>query len=220
MPDHDATSILLLGSDISLTGSLATWLRTYVAEPLTIHVVRNVSEALAYLRAHRVDLVFADETAARHDLGAIHTTAPATAVIAVVMRPDEPVLLQAIRQGAHETLCLLPSTEPDHGRIIQRALARVKGRTGILNQAARQTTAAPAAPRLIHDLNNLLTSINGFADLLLNQLAPDHPARRSAEQIRLAGARASTMLKTHRPETSGSPSQTAPPTDSVAVRAA
>src|SRR3990167_5755597 len=177
MTDHETTSILLLESDVPLAGTLDVWVRTHVAEPLTVPSVHTLPDALAYLHAHRVDLLLADETAARNGLRAIHTAAPATAVIGLVMQPDESVLLHMLRQGAHEALSLHPSAETDHARMIERALVRVNGRAGILKSVEPRLGPTTAPPRLIHDLNNLLTSINGFADLLLNQLAPDHPAR-------------------------------------------
>jgi hypothetical protein len=76
---------------------------------------------------------------------------------------------------------------------------------------------------LIHDLNNLLTSINGFADLLLAQLPADNPARMGVEQIRLAGKRATTLLKANTPTSAGPSvsSPSAPPSaPSIIARAA
>lgn len=219
MTVHEPTCILLLGSEISLAETLDAWFHAHFSEPLHIASVHALPDALAYLQTHHVDLVLTDEAASRTELRTIHRVSPATAIIALVMRMEESVFLHALRQGAHEVLCLLPSAEGDHLRAIERALARVNGRTGILNPA---TCRPAAAPRLIHDLNNLLTSINGFADLLLSQLAPDHPARVGAEQIRLAGRRATTLLKTHAPASAppatSARSDTMPPP--ITVRAA
>lgn len=213
---HTSTSVVLIGLRDPLAGILDTWVRTHLAEPLDVTSVHTVPEALAYLRSHRIDLVLADETAARHELRTLHTVSPETAIIGVVMKPEYSARLQMLRQGAHEVLCLLPSADTDHSRVLQQALARVNGRTDILKESAPRTGCEVAPLRLIHDLNNLLTSINGFADLLLAQLPPDHPARMGAEQIRLAGRRATVVLKTHTPATTA----LAPEAPPIAARAA
>lgn len=203
---HPSASVMLIGISPSFTLSLDAWVRAQIAEPLEITSVPSVSDALADLRSHRVDLILADETVARHGLRAIHAASPTTAIIGLSMNPDRAAQLHLLRQGAHETICLLSSKDGDYRHALERALARVNGRADILIETAPQSSAATASPRLIHDLNNLLTSINGFADLLLNQLPQDHPARMGAEQIRLSGKRATALLKAH------SPTATAPST--------
>lgn len=220
MSAHAPTSILLLGSGVPLAETLDAWLRAQFAEPLEIASVHTVPEVLAYLQSHRVDLVLVDEAAARNELRTIHTASPATAVIGLVMQMNESGLLHTLRQGAHEVLSLRPSAETDHARTIERALARVNGRPGILKESDTRADETPAPPRLIHDLNNLLTSINGFADLLLNQLTPDHPARMGVEHIRRAGKRAATLLKPQSPAHSVLPSHSSPATPPITARAA
>lgn len=219
MIHHTSTSIVLIGLTVPLAGTLDTWVRTHIAGPLDVTSAHTVPDALAYLRSHRIDLVLTDETAARHELRTIHTVSPETAIIGVVMKPEDSARLQMLRQGAHEVLCLLPSSDTDHIRVIQRALARVNGRTDILTLSKPRPDITATPTRLIHDLNNLLTSINGFADLLLTQLTPDHPARMSAEQIRLAGKRAATLLKAHTPPLT-SASSSAPTAPPITARAA
>lgn len=217
MTHQKPPSILFLGSGHPLAGSLEPWVRTHFAEPLEVGTAHSLAEGMAYLRAHQVDLVLVDEAAARAELRTLHTASPATAIIALTIRTDPSTALHMLRAGAHEVLCLLPSADTDHVRTLERALARVKGRTGILKDTTPRSTPTAATPRLIHDLNNLLTSINGFADLLLNQLAPEHPARMGAEQIRLAGKRAATLLKAQPPASEPSMTPTAQP---ITVRAA
>ncbi len=187
-------------------------MRTHFAEPLNVAYKATVPEALAHLQSHSVDLMVVDETAAQAGLRPIHTASPATAIIGMVMKTDESAQLLMLRQGVHEVLCLLPSSGAGHARILERALARVNGRAGLLIADEPRLDAAAGPPRLTHDLNNLLTSINGFADLLLAQLPTDNPARMGAEQIRLAGKRAAALLRAQTPGHSGfsSPATTAP----------
>ena len=220
MTDHAPTSILLFGSEAFLAGALDAWLHTQFADPLEIASVHTVPEVLAYLQSHRVDLVLVDEAAAQNELRTIHTVSPTTAIIALAIGTEASALLCALRQGAHEVLSLRPSAETDHARTIERALARVNGRPGILKERATRVCEVQPSPRLIHDLNNLLTSINGFADLLLAQLSTDNPARMGAEQIRLAGKRAATLLKTQSPGHSGLPSPASSAASSIIAKAA
>lgn len=218
---HTSTSVVLIGLHPPLAETLEAWVRTHMVAPLEVFSVHTVPDALAHLRSHRVDLVFADDTAARHELRTLHAVSPATAIIGVVMQLNESALLQLLRQGAHEVLCLLPSASSDQVHVLQRALARVNGRADMLKDSSPRTVCEAAPLRLIHDMNNLLTSINGFADLLLAQLQPDHPARTGAEQIRLAGKRATALLKTHTPPAPAAPPQSpSPPTSPVIAQAA
>lgn len=217
---HTPTSVVFIGSGIPLAGTLDAWMHTHFAEPLNVASVAAIPEALVYLQSHRVDLILVDEAAARTELHTIHTASPTTAIIGLVMKMDESILLHMLRQGVHEVLCLLPSTDAGHARTIERALARVNGRAGLLKSGESRPDMTAAPFRLIHDLNNLLTSINGFADLLLAQLPPDNPARMGAEQIRLAGKRATALLKTQAPGHSGLPSPASSATSPITAKAA
>ncbi|MCC6140353.1 MAG: hypothetical protein IT389_07035 [Nitrospira sp.] len=220
MMRHTSAAVMLIGVSPPLALALDAWVRAQITEPLDMTSAASVSEALADLRSRRVDLVLVDEAAARHELRAIHEASPATAIVGVGMNPDKAAQLRMLRQGAHETICLLPSKDLDQQQALERALARVNGRADILIQTAPQSSAAAAPPRLIHDLNNLLTSINGFADLLLNQLPPDHPSRMGAEQIRLSGKRATALLKAQSPGSSSLPPSSSPVAPSIASNAA
>ncbi len=215
-----STSVVLIGLDAPLAGTIEAWVRTYIAEPMDITTVQTIPDALVCLQSHRIDLVLADETAVRDELRTIHTISPATAIIAVMMKSEDAARLQMLRYGAHEILCLLPSAHTDHVRMLQRALARVNGRAGIVKESAPRPEITAAPPRLLHDLNNLLTSINGFSDLLLAQLAPDHPARTGAEQIRLAGKRAATLLKAQSATHSSAVPPSSPTVPSIIAKAA
>jgi len=46
-----------------------------------------------------------------------------------------------------------------------------------------------------HDFNNLLTAILGSTDLLLEELAADHPGRLEAEETRKAALRAADLTR-------------------------
>ncbi|MFO0706857.1 MAG: hypothetical protein U0412_08385 [Nitrospira sp.] len=187
-----------------------------------------LTDALAVLRTRPVDLVLMNvvgpDTLSDDRFQAIRHITPCCAVIAVLNRRDEAASLDAIRCGAHETLSMTDSPEQELVRSLARAFARVGRNASTLLRPVQAAPARSTPPALLHDLNNLMTSINGFADLLLARLAADDPARPSAEQVRLAGKRAAALLKAHRQARDGSatdaPTSPHPVPSPVTARAA
>jgi PAS domain S-box-containing protein len=77
----------------------------------------------------------------------------------------------------------------------------------ITGRAAREGAGA-AAMALAHDLNNLLTVINGHADMLLSQLQEGDPVRESVVEIARAGDRAAGLVPQLRALGPSRPAQT------------
>ncbi|MDH5639858.1 MAG: hypothetical protein OEY28_01085 [Nitrospira sp.] len=125
---------------------------------------------------------------------ALRLAAPNKGILVYSATPDEPFRLDALRAGAHEVACI-SDVSPDTFRLaIERTLAR----------SWQQTTDATVSttPQLIHDLNNAVTAINGFADILFSRAHSDTQSRACVEQIRNAGARAADLLNTVTPSVS------------------
>jgi signal transduction histidine kinase len=139
-------------------------------------------------------------------------TAPATALVVLNAAANETLLLDAIRAGAHETLSVATPSAQDLRLTIERALVRAEqpGMRTTSTATVQQAALPPTLPKLVHDLNNAITSINGFADILLTRLPLDEPARTSAEQIRKAGTRAAGLVKSLAPPPASSPSVLTP----------
>jgi two-component system cell cycle sensor histidine kinase/response regulator CckA len=62
-------------------------------------------------------------------------------------------------------------------------------------QAQKMEAVGRLAGGVAHDFNNLLTAIRGNADLVLLDLADDHPVREDVEEIRRASDRAASLTR-------------------------
>lgn len=206
------TSILLIEPNGGLALKLQHMLISQFQAALDLGTARSLREGMTHLCAHRVALILMDLTLPDYKgldaVRALRMTAPATALIAFSSVTNETLLLDAIRAGAHEVLSAVTPSAQELRLTIERAMARAaqSGTNARSTSPVQPAEPAPASPKLVHDLNNAITSITGFADILLTRLPIDEPARTSAEQIRKAGARAAALVKTLAPPPAASPS--------------
>ena len=64
-----------------------------------------------------------------------------------------------------------------------------------LIQAQKMETIGRLAGGVAHDFNNLLTTITGYADLVIDDLPPQHSAREDLEELRKAADRAASLTR-------------------------
>ena len=92
------------------------------------------------------------------------------------------VMVLALRQG-YTQLRLLVQLER------QRRLEQQ------LQHAQKLEAVGRLAGGVAHDFNNILTAIDGYSELALQQLAADHPVRADIDEVRRAAQRASELTR-------------------------
>ena len=175
--------------------------KSFSAAP-TPQVVSSLQEGVRHLGNREVavvltDLVLPDSTGP-DAVRILRTAAPSSAVVAFTETGDMALLLEAVQAGAHETLPNLLLSSQEFTLEIQSALIRVN-RSKIPTEASQPrfsiAVTPTSLPKLAHDLNNTLTSINGFTDILLTRLPAEEAPHRCAEQIKDACDRAAILVR-------------------------
>lgn len=201
--EHSSSSAVLL---IEPDPGLAVTFRELIAfayhSSVTIDVMSTLREGLTYIRTHRVPLILMNlalpDDTERNAVKLVHQSASSSAVIGYHRTTDATILSDAIRAGAHDVLPVVPPSAETLRLSITSALIRATGPQLATEPAPPATTpptvAIPLA-KVVHDLNNCLTSINGYADILLARLSAGDPSQYCAEQIKLACGRAENVIK-------------------------
>jgi signal transduction histidine kinase len=205
------TPVLLIEPERSLAFKLQDLLFGLFRESLDLAVACSLRDGMTYLCSHRVPLILISLAVSDYKgldaVRALRLTAPDSGLIAYGAVVHETLRLDAIRAGAHEVFSVADASADTFRLTAECAIARSK--THQLDADSpppgQPTPTYPAMPQLAHDLNNAMTSINGFADILLARLPADEPARTCAEQIRKAGTRAAALVKTLAPRCESSP---------------
>ncbi|MDH5666614.1 MAG: hypothetical protein OEY86_01205 [Nitrospira sp.] len=192
-------SVLLVDPDKDYALKAQSLLFTHYSESLDLTVIHSLHDGIAHLCTHPVRLILMGPVFSDHRVSdavkALRLAAPSSAFLVYDgVTPGESFLLDALRAGAHEVTDISDITPNTFHLAIERALARTW-------QSATAGTTVPVAPKVIHDLNNAVTAINGFGDILLTHFQADSRNRVCIEQITKAGARAAALLKTLSPHT-------------------
>ena len=100
------------------------------------------------------------------------------------------------KDGSVFSADVMATTMPDSNLLgIIRDISERKKMEEQLRLSQRMEAIGKLAGGVAHDFNNLLAVILGCADVMLDELAPDHPAAKRVEMIRKAGASAANLTR-------------------------
>src|SRR5262249_24457767 len=115
---------------------------------------------------------------------------------------DEQVGLEAVREGAQDYLVKGDLSGRALVRAMRYALERQRTQEELrqseerLRQAQKMETVGRLAGGVAHDINNMLTVVTGFSELLLGRLAAaEGDLRETVEHIKQAGERAAMVTR-------------------------
>ena len=192
------TAALLIEPDSTLARRFQEVLTTEHCPTLDLRIVSSFREGVSYLQTHQVTVILMNlvlpDSNGREAVGFLRQSASSSALIGFCRPTDTPLLLDAIRAGAHDVLFTMPPSAEALNMSIQCALVRA-ARPLIPPSTTSIPTSSMSVSKVAHDLNNSLTSIKGFADILLARLSAEDPLRHCAEQIHHGCAKAEALIK-------------------------
>ena len=204
-PASRSTSVLLIEPERRLALTLQDLLMGHFQTALDLAIAGSLREGMTHLCTHQVTLTLMSLSLPDYKgpdaVRAVRLAVPDTALIAYGDTPPIPLLLEAVRAGAHDVLSLAGISAGTFHQAVECALIRAteSAMQAGLSAHVQARTSSVTMPRLVHDLNNAIMSINGFADLLLTRLPAEEPARVCSEQIKRAGTRAAALLESLTP---------------------
>ena len=165
---------------------------------------------VAALKDGRIDLILADYSLPGFDgitaLALARQLRPDIPFIFVSGTLGEELAIDAMHRGATDYILkqrlgrLVPSLQRAI-RELQERQERARVEEALrqsekqLRQAQKMEAVGRLAGGLAHDFNNLLTVIMGHAQVLLSDMAADHPYRAKIEEMQQAGDRAATLIR-------------------------
>ena len=199
-PTLRPTSILLIEPEKSLVLKLQDLLIGHFRTALDLAVAGSLREGMTHLCTHPVALTLMSLSLPDYKgldaVRAVRLAAPDTALIVYGATPPVSLLIDAVHAGAHHVLSLADTSADTFRLAVECAMIRATEPAMQAGPSAphQARTGSATMPKLVHDLNNAIMSINGFADLLLNRLPAEEPSRACSEQIKRAGTRAVALL--------------------------
>jgi DNA-binding NarL/FixJ family response regulator len=204
-PASVSTAVLLIEPERRLVLTLQDLFMGHFQTALDLAIAGSLREGMTHLCTHPVALTLMNLSLPDYKgldaVRAVRLAVPDTARIVYSATPPIPLLLDAVRAGAHGVLSLTDASAGTFHLAVECALIRATQPAvpDGPSSSDQSHTGSTTMPKLVHDLNNAIMSINGFAELLLNRLPAGEPARVCSEQIQRAGTRAAALLKSLTP---------------------
>jgi signal transduction histidine kinase len=178
--------------------------------PAEVQRARNLAQFQKALEVYEPDAILSDYNVPGCD-------APVALSLARAAHPDVPFICVSGTIGEEQAVELLKSGATDYvlkdkpARLVpclRRALdeARVRAQhrraeeelrlsREQLQQSQRMEVVGRLAGGVAHDFNNILTTISGYSELLLQQLPKDSPHREDLQEILAAAGRATRLTR-------------------------
>jgi two-component system, cell cycle sensor histidine kinase and response regulator CckA len=134
-------------------------------------------------------------------LEVIQARRPGVPVVLVTGTGSEEIAVQALKHGASDYVIKQPQHIRRLPATIRQTLDSLRARQERdrarerLEQVQRLEAVGRLAGGIAHDFNNLLTVIRGSAEILAEELGPDHRLRSEADEIEAAAVRASELTR-------------------------
>ncbi len=170
-----------------------------------IEVAQKLSHGLGALSEKKFDVILLDLSLP--DSSGLETVAKAlsyaqqTAIIVLTGLDDEKLAVDAVRKGAQDYLVKGQIDTDLLSRAIRYAIER-KGAEeekselqAQLQRAQKMEAIGTLAGGVAHDLNNVLSGIVSYPDLILMQIPPDSPIRKFVLSIQESGKKAAAIVQ-------------------------
>jgi two-component system, cell cycle sensor histidine kinase and response regulator CckA len=155
--------------------------------------VESMSEAEVHLAERAVDVILLDlglpDAQGLEAVRRAHAAAPRVPLVVLTGRDDELLAAQALREGAQDYLLKGQIEAPGLLRSLRYAIerkltedARTISEYELL-QAQKLESIGRLAGGIAHDFNNMLFAIQGYAELLTQDLGSADPARLAPEEL-------------------------------------
>ncbi len=178
---------------------------TTVSEPLfQIAEALTLGQAHARLREEETDVVLLDlslpDSEGLNGLKSIAREFPSVPIVIYTAHRDEKMALRAFRDGAQDYLIKGDVRGPHLRRVLLHAMERKRVDISLNHQresmraAQRLEMLGRIAGKVAHDFNNILNTVSGFADLVLEDLE-DHPCHADVLEIKQAAQRGAKLTR-------------------------
>jgi len=170
-----------------------------------IEVAERLFEGLKALSASAFDVVLLDlslpDSTGLETLIMTHANAPQVPIIVLTGLDNDMLAVEAVRRGAQDYLVKGQINAELLYRAMRYSIERKQAEEerqklqAQLQRAQKMETIGTLAGGVAHDLNNVLSGIVAYPDLLLMQLPEDSPLRAPILTIRDSGIKAATIVR-------------------------
>ncbi len=169
-----------------------------------IEVAERLSKGLEALSSATFDVVLLDlslpDSSGLDTLAGIQTDSPQTPVVVLTGHDDDILAIEAVRRGAQDFLVKGHINADLLSRSIRYSIERKnaeKERDQLqlkLVQAQKMEAIGTLAGGVAHDLNNVLTGLISYPELLLRKMEEDNPYRNHILKVKKSGEKAASIV--------------------------